>query len=1042
MTSKRFLSPFVQNIWQTVAVLILFSISFILYVQSEKRIDHANEIRLNSFVLADELRQSSDDLTRMIRTYVLTENPIYRQYYQEILDIRNGQRARPIDYQNIYWDLVSIDDKRPRPYSNQSIALIDKMRHAGFTESELDKLIEAKNNSDALTQTEFAAMKLIESKGSATAMYQQKKKALEILHDEMYHKAKSSIMRPIDEFYVLMQKRTNDAVEKAKSIAFYFRILFIFTGIYLLFTLWRLYKRLNEILGSSIDDVHSHITRIGKGDFSAPIIIKKGMEESVLGWLSETQHQLKQTISNNERLQQLYAALSQCNQAIVRSKNEEELFPIICRDAVNFGGMKMASIGMVDEQSGHINIVAFYGEGTDYLKNIYLSLKRSDPLGNGPSGRAYHEKQSIWCQDFLHDPMTAPWHKLGKTFGWGSAAAIPFYRDNHLVGVFNLYAAEANAFDDAAKKLLEEMAIDISYALDSFKRDKAREEMELALEAEKETAQNYLDIVGVMIMVLDINNNVQLINRRGCEIIGYLAEEVIGKNWIDTFLPEQSRHHAYEVSTSLIELQESILSFENLVLTKNGEERMIAWSNTTLFDPNGNIVGILTSGEDITARRLAEERSRYLANYDALTGLPNRAYLDDHLKYSLNLAKRNNENLVVMFLDLDHFKDINDTLGHNVGDKLLIESSERLQSSLREGDTVVRLGGDEFIILLPTLWMNGADRVAQKLIEVMKKPFKFDSIELNLTASIGIALYPEDGDDFETLYKNADTAMYRAKQDGRNRYCFFTKEMQAHSIRNLELGNALRHALDRNELELYYQPQISSKDSKIIGAEALLRWKHPEFGNVSPMEFIPVAEENGMILPIGEWVLRTAVSQAKKWMAEGAEPIIMAVNLSAVQFRHLSLPDTVTRILEEYALPPEYLELELTEGVAMYDPQKAINVMNDLHDRGVRMSIDDFGTGYSSLSYLKKFKIYKLKIDQSFIRDINIDNEDKAIVSAIISMAKRLGLKTIAEGVETITQLEYLRGQECDEIQGYYYSKPLPAKEFEVFRNSRGVRAL
>jgi len=392
-----------------------------------------------------------------------------------------------------------------------------------------------------------------------------------------------------------------------------------------------------------------------------------------------------------------------------------------------------------------------------------------------------------------------------------------------------------------------------------------------------------------------------------------------------------------------------------------------------------------------------------------------------------------------MFLDLDHFKDINDTLGHSIGDTLLIEASKRLQSILREEDTIARFGGDEFIVLLPNIEMDGATQVAQKLQTIFQKPFQINEHELSISTSIGIALYPDDGHDFETLYKNADTAMYRAKQEGRNGFCFFTTEMQLHSIRNLELGNALRHALDRDQLHLHYQPQFSTKDKIIIGAEALLRWSHPELGNISPAEFIPIAEENGTILSIGEWVLRSAVLTARDWMDQGYPPIIMAVNLSAVQFRSPNLPALVASILQDVGLPPEYLELELTESIAMHDPQRAINTMNDLHARGIRMSIDDFGTGYSSLSYLKKFNIYKLKIDQSFVRDINIDPEDKAIVAAIISMAKSLGLQTIAEGVETIAQLDYLREQECNEIQGYYFSKPLSKESFEAFRNSYGV---
>ena len=287
------------------------------------------------------------------------------------------------------------------------------------------------------------------------------------------------------------------------------------------------------------------------------------------------------------------------------------------------------------------------------------------------------------------------------------------------------------------------------------------------------------------------------------------------------------------------------------------------------------------------------------------------------------------------------------------------------------------------------------------------------------------------------MFKNADAAMYRAKQEGRHAYRFYTTEMQARSTRHLQLVNALRQALEHDQLRLHFQPQVSLLDGRLVGAEALLRWTHPELGPVSPAEFIPAAEDSGLILPIGEWVLRHAARQARFWLQDGRAPLVMAVNLSAVQFRHPDLPALVTRILEEESLPPEYLELELTEGVALHDPQGAIAVMNQLHERGVRMSIDDFGTGHSSLAHLKKFKIYKLKVDQSFVRDISTDAEDRAIVAAIIQMAKSLGLQTIAEGVETAGQLAFLREQGCDEVQGYFFSKPLPADQFELFAQAR-----
>ena len=335
--------------------------------------------------------------------------------------------------------------------------------------------------------------------------------------------------------------------------------------------------------------------------------------------------------------------------------------------------------------------------------------------------------------------------------------------------------------------------------------------------------------------------------------------------------------------------------------------------------------------------------------------------------------------------------------------------------------------------MLPDSNARSVAQIAQRLLQVIAEPLQHEQYDLTVTASIGIAMFPEDGEDMETLARKADTAMYRAKHEGRNGYRFFTTEMQARAARNMQLLNALRQALDRDQLHLHYQPQLSIRSRRLIGAEALLRWQHPLLGNVSPAEFIPVAEDSGLILPIGEWTLRTAIRQLRQWMNAGHSPMVIAVNLSAVQFRHPNLPDLVARILDEEQVSPDLLELELTEGVAMHDPLRAIAVMNDLHQRGIRMSIDDFGTGFSSLNYLKKFKAYKLKIDQSFVRDIGTDQEDRAIVAAIISMSRNLGLQTIAEGVETVEQLAFLRGQGCDEAQGYLYGRPVPADQFEMF---------
>ena len=440
---------------------------------------------------------------------------------------------------------------------------------------------------------------------------------------------------------------------------------------------------------------------------------------------------------------------------------------------------------------------------------------------------------------------------------------------------------------------------------------------------------------------------------------------------------------------------------------------------------------------DITERKLAEARIEQLAHFDSLTGLPNRTLLNDRIAQAISLAHRSHQPLALIFIDLDHFKHINDTLGHRIGDELLIEAAHRLRAVVREEDTVSRFGGDEFILLLPGTDADGAARVVEKLLETLSRNYQIEQHELIITSSIGIAMYPDDGKDLSTLSMSADIAMYRAKRDGRNNYRFFTKQMQARSTRNLQLRSALLRALEQNQLVLHYQPQLALDSGKIIGAEALLRWQHPELGWVSPVEFIPLAEDSGAIIAIGEWVLRHAIDQLKRWMDAGLSPFVMAVNLSAIQFRHANLPRMVSQALSETGLSPRYLELELTESMAMENPASAIRVMDELYRREVRTSIDDFGTGYSSLSHLKRFHVYKLKIARPFIRDIVSDPDDKAIVRAIISMASGIGLRTLAEGGETKEQLDYLIESGCDELQGNYYSPPLPAKEFEAFVKSQ-----
>jgi diguanylate cyclase (GGDEF)-like protein/PAS domain S-box-containing protein len=533
------------------------------------------------------------------------------------------------------------------------------------------------------------------------------------------------------------------------------------------------------------------------------------------------------------------------------------------------------------------------------------------------------------------------------------------------------------------------------------------------------------------IVITDLDARIEYANQAFTTVTGYTLDEVRGKNprFLQSGMTSKETYDDMWAHLTLGEAWHGELSNKR----KDGSIYIEAATLSPVRQADGRITHYLAVKEDITNRKHNEARILQLSNFDLLTGLPNRSQLNEHLSYAIGFAQRSREKLAVMFLDLDRFKNINDTLGHSIGDQYLVEIARRLKHAVREEDTVSRLGGDEFILLFPGADVDAAALVASKLLETVRQPCLIEQHELTDTASIGIALYPDDGLSAEELLKHADTAMNRLKQGSRNGYCYFTQEMQAHSVRNMQLLNALRQALARDELQLHYQPQVSLLDGRVIGVEALLRWNHPELGAVSPAEFIPLAEESGMIIPIGEWVLRTATRQMKVWLDSGLSPMIVAVNLSAIQFRQPALPELVTRILDETGLSAEHLELELTEAVAMDDPQAAVEMMDKLHELGIRMSIDDFGTGYSSLSYLKRFKVYKLKIDQSFVRDLTDDPEDKAIVTAIINLASSLGMHTIAEGVETAGQLAYLRLQGCDEVQGYYFSKPLSAEDLEAY---------
>ena len=512
-------------------------------------------------------------------------------------------------------------------------------------------------------------------------------------------------------------------------------------------------------------------------------------------------------------------------------------------------------------------------------------------------------------------------------------------------------------------------------------------------------------------------------NRGAEKIYGYTRDEVVGRD-LSFLLPPERQAEIQAIMERVLSGQ-SIECLETQRLTRTGSAIDVSLSVSPIKDASGHIAGASTIARDITQRKVAEKQVQFLA-YDALTGLPNRTLLQDRLAKALASARRQKNKVALLFLDLDRFKTINDSLGHSVGDLVLQQVAERLKKWGREQDTVARVGGDEFLIVL-TAVKEPADAAvaAERLMDTMTAEFIAQGRSLSISCSIGIGIFPEHGTDGETLIKNADAAMYCAKENGRNNFQFFTKEMNAQAVERLMMESGLRLALAKKELFLMYQPQIEIATGRITGLEALLRWQHPELGLVPPDKFIRIAENSGMIMPIGEWVLRTACSQARKWQDEGFLAVPVAVNVSAVQFRQAGFCELIGRVLYETGLAPQYLELELTESLLLSNADTMFSVLQDLRAMGLKLAIDDFGTGYSSLSYLRQFPVGKLKIDRSFIRDVVVNPDDAAIATAIIGMAKSLNLKVIAEGVEEEAQMSFLRARQCDEIQGYYFSKPL-----------------
>ncbi len=818
----------------------------------------------------------------------------------------------------------------------------------------------------------------------------------------------------------LTRDSANTALRRLTYVWLAFTLFAVLVVVLIALALARnLMKGVNHLMG-----VASEVER-GRHELRATVL-----REDEMGVLARDFNHMLDALADEKaalrNMNRIYAVLSNINQAIVRMSEPAELFSEACRIAVDEGQFKMAWIGTPDFEQNRLRVAAQAGMTQDYLDHIQISLQ-DDEFGRGPTGIAYREGRHAFCNDIEHDPNLAPWRDKLLELGFRSSVSLPIKVHGVVRATFTCYIAEAGFFNEQELLLLDEMAGDVGFAFEVWELNQERQRAEDRLRQSAAVFEHTREGV----LVTDTDLHITLVNRAFCDITGYTAQEVLGQSPSLLASGRHDREFFSEMWTNI----KTAGHWQGEIWNrrKNGEVYPELLSISVVKNGLGqpaNYVGVFA---DISKIKASEDRLDFLAHHDPLTRLPNRLLMNSRLEHAIEFAARSKQKLALLVIDLDRFKDVNDSYGHAMGDELLQQVADRLVTRLRSVDTLTRLGGDEFTVLLESIaHEEDAARVANDIIAALGEPWWLSNgVQISIGASVGISLFPEHGHRAAELFQHADAALYRAKAEGRGRYKYFTEAMTLNARERIDLESKLRDALDWGDLRVYYQPQVDIASGRIVGAEALVRWHDKQLGVIHPAQFIPIAEETGLIGRIGEYMLRETCLQGKRWLDAGYRPLTLAVNLSPRQILRDDINALVNSTLAKTGFPASSLELELTESALMEREEDTIATLNRLRALGVRLAIDDFGTGYSSLSYLKRFPLDVLKIDKSFVDDIPVQQDDMAIAATIISMGHTLGFKVLAEGVENEAQLRFLTEQGCDLYQGYLTSEPVPAEEFE-----------